>query len=300
MSYQMDLEYIDTIKEKDKKKEVYKSKWDAKSFKDVMLKLYQLDKQDRKRRYSGWFMYLEDLKVSGTTSLSGRFRYAEYGYKGKWVHADSMEERDNDKSLREGEEQYVYFYFRLSDGLLLLQGDMKVTRSKVEDYISNIGKEKLKNSGYDNIAIRTLLREDFHKEIEKLDLVKLIEVEIQTEKTSSYENEAVIEAKRQAAEVEANYASVILRSKYRQQGLKNIGQYLEGFKPRGSKTVASGVKNIKVIGDQNGELRRVYLDKIAEKYTRDLETDENKQLKKERVHTALNGIGEMREKIWRE
>ncbi|MGG3823166.1 hypothetical protein ABEU79_15575, partial [Geobacillus thermodenitrificans] len=271
-AYQIDFQ---KLKKSPDGKETYSDFWNYCNFKGMIDDITSRNKNDIKKVHNGWFMLLDEIKefnekVNNTEHkyMVGRFLYAEYGYVGKLRHVDTLAQRDHDKDPREGEERFVYFYIRASDGLLLLQGDTKVIRSKVESYFSELGKGYLQAKGIYDISVSTLLRGDFLDEVKKLDSVNKIEIELAVEKANSYENELMRVAKKQAEEFEANYATIVMQSKYKKKSLKGFEKLLEKIKPRGAVAPVKGVSNIKVIGNQDGELKRVYLSKISEKYSR--------------------------------
>lgn len=303
-AYQIDFQ---KIKESPDGKETYSSFWSYNNFKNMIDDIISKDKNDIKKVHNGWFMLLDEIKeVSDTVNntehkyMIGRFVYAEYGYVGKLRHVDTLEQRDNDKQPREGEEKFVYFYIRSSDGLLLLQGDIKVIRSKVEDYFSHLGKEYLQSHDIQDVSVSTLLRGDFLDEIKKLDIVNKIEIELAVEKTNSFENELMRMAKKQAEEFEANYATIVMQSKYKKTSLKGFERLMEKIKPKGDDRPVKGVSNVKVIGKQDGEFKRVYLSKISEKYSVNIKVNENKNLDREDVYKKIRNIGLKREQLWRE
>jgi hypothetical protein len=303
-AYQIDFQ---KLKKSPDGKETYNNFWNYDNFKNMIDDIISRDKNDIKKIHNGWFMVLDEIKECSETVnntehkyMVGRFLYAEYGYVGKLRHVDTLARRDNDKNPREGEEKFVYFYIRASDGLLLLQGDTKVIRSKVESYFSEFGKEYLQTQDIYDISVSTLLRGDFLDEIKKLDSVNKIEIELAVEKTNSYENELMRVAKKQAEEFEANYATIVMQSKYKKKSLKGFEKFLEKIKPKGNAAPVKGVSNIRVIGKQDGELKRVYLSKISEKYSVNVKVDENKNLDPEDVYTKLKNTGLKRELLWRE
>lgn len=310
-AYQLDFQRLG----KDSKGEdEYQDYWNYSKFKTMVDDILSRDPNDIKKVHNGWFMILDEIneitekinaKLRGKSVkkehkyLTGRFMYAEYGYVGKLRDVDTLAQRANNKKTREGEEKFVYFYIRASDGLLLLQGDMKVIRSKAEDYFYSLGKDYLDNNDVINFSISTLLRGDFLDEVSKLEDVTKIEVELAVEKTSSFENEVMKKAKNQAAELEANYATITWQSKYKKKGLSGYQSLLETIKPKGTKAPVSGVSNIKVIGKQDGEYKRVYLSKISEKYKLDVKVDDKKNIDSRDMYNKVKDVGKKRQPLWR-
>jgi hypothetical protein len=295
--------------------EVYRDFWNYSAFKELLEEIVDKNPNDIKQIHNGWFILLDEIKeISESYKINnqgkeeevehkylvGRFLYAEYGYVGKLRHVDTLAQRANNKLPREGEEKFVYFYLRESDGLLLLQGDMKVIRSKVEDYFARFGREYMENHNIYDLTISTLLRGDFLDEVKKLDEVTKIEIELAVEKTNSFENELMKRAKQQAEEFEANYATIVMQSKYKRSGLKGFDGMLEKIKPKGTTAPIKGVNNIKVLGKQEGEFKRVYLSKISEKYTLNIQVDENKNINAEDVYNKVKDIGRKRDGLWRD
>lgn len=306
-AYQVDFQKLDKV---EGDKEVFKDFWDFKNFSKMLTNVMSKKLNDLRIIHNGWFMLLDKFNQVNTTFkyknkevpynyLVGRFLYAEFGYVGELWDVDTLAKRKNTKKPREGEEKFVYFLLR-EDGLLLLQGDMKVIRSKVENYFQVMGGEYMKNRGIYDITVSTLLRGDFIDEVKKLDAVSKIEVELAVEKTSSYENEVLLTAKNQAQEFEANYATLTMQSKYKKSGLTGFEGFLNKIKPKGTKAPIGGVNNIKVIGKQDGEFKRVYLSKISEKYPVTVKVDENNNILEEEMYNKIKLIGTKRESLWRE
>lgn len=306
-AYQVDFERLEKV---DGDKEIYSDFWSFESFTEMITGMMSQDINDLRIIHNGWFLLLDKVKKEKSTIkengnekplnyLVGRFLYAEFGYVGGLWDVDTLARRDNTKKPREGEEKFVYFLVR-EDGLLLLQGDMKVIRSKVEDYLQTLGEEYMDNRNIQRVSVSTLLREDFIDEIRKLDDVNKIEIELAVEKTSSYENEVLLSARNQAKEFEANYATLTMQSKYKKTGLTGFEKLLSNIKPKGSNAPVKGVNNIKVIGKQNGEFKRVYLSKISEKYPVNVRVDENKIINEEEMYNSIKEVSKRREVLWRE
>jgi hypothetical protein len=306
-AYQVDFQKLDKI---EGDKEVYKDFWSFKSFTEMITGIKSQNINDLRIIHNGWFLLLDKINQVNTiikkndkeipyNYLVGKFLYAEFGYVGGLWDVDTLARRDNTKKPREGEEKFVYFLLR-EDGLLLLQGDMKVIRSKVEDYLQTLGKEYMDNRSIYSVTVSTLLRGDFIDEVKKLDAVNKIEIELAVEKTSSYENEVLLSAKNQAQEFEANYATLTMQSKYKKTGLAGYEKLLNTIKPKGRKAPVGGVNNIKVIGKQNGEFKRVYLSKISEKYPVNVKVDENNNIIEEEMYNNIKEMGTRRESLWRE
>ncbi|WP_144501816.1 hypothetical protein [Bacillus thuringiensis] len=307
--YAFQLDFGKIVKDS-KGNETYKEFWDYAQFKKMFESILDKDINDRKKLNNTWFMSLdqgnefsEKIDKEGKklehTYIVGRFLYAEYGYVGKLRHVDTMQQREHDKHPREGEEKYVYFYIRANDGLLLLQGDMKVIRSKVEEYIFNNGKEYLDSQQINNFSVSTLLRGDFLDEVKKLDEVTKIEIELAVEKTDTYENELMAVAQNHAKQVNANYATIVMQSKYKKEGMSMVDKMLSRVKPNGSTRPINGVNNIKVIGKKEGELTRVYLSKISEKHVTKVKVDDNRVIDIDDIHKQMKEVGKKREGLWR-
>jgi hypothetical protein len=310
-AYQVDFHNIKKGKDG---KDVRSEFWDYNTFVDLLEDLLEQDQKDIKLNHSGWFHLLDSVeyrtievkeKIEGKETMVqkncilGKFLYAEYGYKANYRDVDTLDSRISDKTLREGEERFVHFYIG-EDGLLLLQGSQRLVRSKFEQYFQDFGNEFFENRGINLFTVSTLLKGDFIDEVNKLDNVMKIEVELAVEKPSSYENEVMKTARDQAIEFEANYAQIVWQRKYKKSGgLKGYVPFLSKIKPKGLKKPIQGVNNIKVLGNQNGELKRVYLSKISEKYTINVELDDNNQVIEESIYDEIRGVGSRREEIWR-
>ncbi len=288
-AYQVNLVYID----KEKNGEVYKDKWDSSELLSVLKSINDKDKLEKRQILNGWFMLLHELN-NEKAYITGCIQYAEYGYIGNLIDADTLSERENPKKLREGEEKYVHFLFRKNDGLLLLQGDTKITRAKFEDYINNKGKDKLDEFKLYGVQLETLLRTDFFEEIDKLDKVGQIHLEIETESPFADENEVITNAKRKALELNSTHFMLSFHAKYKRKGLEGYIPFLKSYHNK------KGVSKIKVVGKKGKADKVINTDTYAEKYPVSIKTDQNGKLVTEDAYTQIKRIAENRELIRRD
>ena len=265
-AYQIDVQYIQ--KSNSGKADTIKDTWDAKFFGKLLGEIYTRDNSAKKFVVSDeWFMLLSDLQEDEHT-IYGNFKCAEYGRVANLIHADTLKSRTNPKKMREGEEDHVHFMIRKKDGFVLLQYNIKLNRSKLQDYLDRHGKNTLMNSSYCSFNICSLLSVDFIEDLKKLDKVKSTKIEI-TSKVDTGENEFIREMQGEMEELEATHVSLEFKAKRVKDGLQSIVPYINKF--RGQR----GVTSIKVIGEQKGAEKSINIDKSHEIYRPDVNVDTN-------------------------
>jgi hypothetical protein len=198
-AYQIDLHYLDRTNRND----VDAIKWDASIVEQVFQHIMSLTPAERTRRYhDSWLMYLDYLDID-QHYIYGRFNSAEYGTTGELVHADNLSVRPNPKLVREGETQYTYFLVRKSDGLLLLQGNVRLNRPKIDEYIEQFGKPILTSNNITFLQVCTLVDNSFFESIRSLNVVNKIQIEVMTLEQSADESAAVGALRRESEEIHA-------------------------------------------------------------------------------------------------
>lgn len=282
-AYQIDLHYLG---KKEDGNEVDKVKWDADKFEKVLKHIHNKSIHDRQKKFNGWFTFLDELIIEDKVIL-GKFRYAEYGFKSDLIHSETLLTRENPRNIKEGEEKYIHFFVRKLDGLLLIQGDIKLNRAKVSEYINSIGEEEIQKQGLTFILVSYLLRKDFFAELEALERSKAFILEV-TKESLSGENEVIRELQNQVMEMEGNEVQLIFQAKYLKKGLQKVNFFVNKYKDK------PGIKNIKVVGNQSGAERIIDLDKQNEKYTGNFQTDENNMVISEDMYSKMREIGEGR------
>lgn len=291
--YELDFTRINNKNGKDE----YQFIWDYQLIKDILIRCKTDDLADIKQIFGNWFLVVEDIEEiniekengSKTTYLAGRFVTGEYGRIGDLRNVDTMKTRKNNKQKREGEDKFIYFAIRKEDGLFLIQGDVKVSRGKVSEYLNLIGAELIKNNSYLDLDISTLLKKDFLDEIKNID-ISSVEVEIAVEKEISYENEIITAARNSAKEFEANYVKVEWLSKYKKSKMKSVPQFLENIKPRGMGKPIKGINNIKVRGKEGSEDKTIFISRLSEKHELTLEFDTNNNPLKKEAYQQLSTL----------
>lgn len=285
-AYQVTLTYLDGKG----KEETFKDKWEPSEMLSILKSIDEMDKQDKKSNMNGWFMLLDEL-IEEKRYLIGRMQYAEYGYIGNLIHADSLVPRKNPKKLREGEEKYVYFLIRKKDGLLLMQGDIKLNRNQFEEYINDRGKEQIESHKLYSVQIETLYREDFLDEVSKLTKVSKVDVEVKTETTIADENEVITKIKGEAREIESTHFTLTFQAKYKRNGLQGYMPFIRKYKDK------KNISGIKVTGKEGVVEREIKMETFSEKHPIKIELDANGRLDRDNAYLKIKEVASKRSLI---
>ncbi|RAR39652.1 hypothetical protein [Paenibacillus sp. MDMC362] len=285
-AYQIDLHYLSG-----KKQQTDAIKWDPKVIKELLSHIISLPIADRTKHYhDSWLVYLDHYSEERLYYF-GRFGSAEYGTNGELIHADNYTLRPNPKNIREGETQYTYFAIRKSDGLMLLQGNLKVNRSLVEEYFENLGKSVIHKNALTYIQICTLINSSFFNDVNSLDTVNKIQVEVTTTVPGADENEAVKEMQKEADKTNATTVKLEFTAKFRRSGLVSAVPFLKNYKDK------PGVEKIVVRGKLAGAEKIIRMEDSQEKFKQTIEVDKNNQPKMKSVEIVLSGIMDVRKSL---
>lgn len=286
-AYQLDLHYLD----ESSKYATDAVKWDATIVEQLFLYIDSLTTDIKNRKYKdSWMMYLDHLTVE-EHYIFGKFLTAEYGTVGELVHADSLAKRKNPKQIREGETQATYFYVRKSDGLVLIQGNLRLNRPKFEEYIEALGQEVITRNSLTYIQVCTLVENSFFDNISELNTVHKVMLEVSKAEAAADENEAVRILQNEIEEVSATNVKLEFEAKYQREGMKGILPLVRKYKDQ------KGVTKIVVKGKLSGAEKVIKLDESQEKYIRKVEVDNNNQPMLSSVEEALCGIGTSRRSL---
>lgn len=283
-AFQIDLHYLDNYDGN----QVDAIKWDASIFQNVLTYINGLPLPDKTRRYKdSWLMYLDYLDYD-EHYIFGRLASAEYGTTGELVHADSLHVRPNPKQVREGETQYTYFLIRKADGLLLMQGNLRLNRSKFEEYIEYYGDSIIKGNSLTYIQICTLVTESFFEGIRQLNSVNKIQIEVSNQEVAADENEAVRVLQGEATKTESTSVYLEFKAKYQRSGLKKVIPFVQEYKDK------KGVTKIVVKGNLGGASKTISLEASQERYKKRVEVDNNNQPMLSSVEEVLREVAGQR------
>lgn len=282
-AYQMDLHYLDNSNHA-----TDAVKWDSAIVEQLFLAINSLPTEEKNRKYKdSWMMYLDHLTIE-EHYIFGRFASAEYGTVGELVHADSLARRRNPKKVREGETQATYFYIRKSDGLVLIQGNLRLNRPKFEEYIESLGQVVITSNDLTYIQVCTLVENSFFENIRELNTVHNIMVEVSKAEIAADENEAVRVLQNEIEEISATNVKLEFEAKYQRSGLIGSLGLVRKYKDQ------RGVTKIVVKGKLAGAEKVIKLDESQEKFFRKVAVDTNNQPMLSSVEEALAGIGNSR------
>ncbi|KYD03491.1 hypothetical protein B4102_3409 [Heyndrickxia sporothermodurans] len=296
-AYQFDLHYI---KQKTKMRlgkkvseDVYAIEWSFKFVYELLKEIFDNEAVGRKMNINDeWFMLLDDLQQDDKF-IYGKFKSAAYGTKNNLVHADTLESRENPKDKREGEESHTHFLIRKEDGFMLLQTtDIKMSRSKVQNYIEKYGEESIAYSKYTDINICSLVNLDLLDEIKKLDKINATVIEINA-KEKSDENEFVQDLQDEIESIQGTHVTLEFKARYSREGLGAMIPFIQKYKGQ------KGVTSIKVIGEQSGSSRSFNVDSYSERYRPTVKIDANNSPISEDVYDKIKNIGVNRDLLKR-
>lgn len=304
-SYQLDFQKLVEGDRKKNTSDKMVEYFNGDIFLKAILNLWNLEVSKRKKIYnSNWYMILdklyfyddnmnelekeEEILTKKTVKfVIGKIAHGEFGYVSELTNVDSLNRREHDKQNREAEDKYLYFSVRLQDGLLLLQGDTKLNNNKWIDYIYS-------KAGFNTKEVRSmfannLLKEDFEKEIEALEIHKSVEIEVSVEDSNDSENEIIKTINKQAGEINSNYYTIGWKAKYKNNSLGNVGNLIKQYVSKSNKIEAiKGVKKIKVIGQKSdGTFQTINLKNITRKNILSIEANSNSVLNCEETIASL-------------
>lgn len=284
-AYQLDLHYLNRV---GRGPEVDTIKWDASIIENILSDVYRSTNQQRTKRYQdSWLMYIDYLDIA-EHYIFGRFSSAEYGTRGELIHADSLISRTNPKEVREGETEFTYFYIRKSDGLMLLQTNLRLTRARFEEYIEDFGSAAIQRNNLTFIQVCTLVMQEFFENVRALNTINKLEFEVITTEAIADENPVVQALNNHAQRISSTAVKVEYGAKYDRTGLTNVIPLLRDYKDK------RGVNKIVVRGKLAGAEKIIKLDDSQESYKRKVEVDLNNQAMLESVLNALREIAAQR------
>lgn len=287
-AYQIDLHYI----VKRLGVEYDSILWDPQIMEEILTHIYSLPLADKTKKIQDWLTYLDYLD-SDEQFIFGRFLSAEYGTVGELIHSVTLTTRPNPKHIQEGEVQYTYFLIRKLDGFLLIQGDRRLTRSKVVEYIKEFGEQIMKKHNLTFIEISPLMANSFFDELNKLDKVDKIWVEISEKEVKADENLVVQSLRDDAVEINAKKIRLEFSAYYDRNGLLWTTRFFNKYKG------SPGVTNIVIRGKVGRAERFLNLESSQEKYKQRIEVDKNNQLIMRSVEEVLKNIASQREFVLR-
>lgn len=286
-AYQIDLHYQDNTNQVP----VDAVKWDGEIVAEIFKYIIDLPMQLRTKKYhDSWLFYLDHLDID-EHFIFGRFCSANYGTKGELIHADNLSLRPNPKEVREGETESTYFLIRKSDGLLLLQGNLRLVRNKLDEYIEHFGGEVISRYNLSFVQVCTLVNESFFNSIASLNTVNKLEIEVTAKEETADENEAVRALRNEAEEIRATNVKLEFSAKYQRSGIFNVLPLVRKYKSQ------PGITKIVVRGKVAGAEKVIKMSDSQEKYSPKLEMDANNQPMLSSVEQALRNIANSREKL---
>lgn len=261
---------------------VQKTTWDSSVFAPLLQKFNQTNASKSyltlKDKTNNLTILLEDFK-DDEEFIYGKFILFEYGRVAPLRNASTFTQRKNPKTIQEGEEEYVHFLIRKKDGLLLLQYNPKIGRSKLLSFFTENFKNEIENQEYIGFNICSLIALDFFKEINSLDRIKGTKIEVSSKVTSG-ENEFIRNAQNEMKSIESNTLQLYFKARYKNKSLSDVVPFINKYKDK------KGVTSIKVVGEQNGIEKTLNMRNSAEKIKLHVNIDKNGNILSEKLYTA--------------
>ncbi|MET1173790.1 hypothetical protein [Paenibacillus amylolyticus] len=282
-AYQLDLHYLSSDNHA-----TDAVKWDSSIIEQLFTEIMGLSDRERNIKYNdAWLMFLSHVSIY-EHYIFGSFYSAEYGTVGELLHADSLEVRKNPKGIREGELAPTYFYIRKADGLILLQGSKRLTRSRCEEYLERLGASVIADNDLTYIQLCTMLNTGFFSQIAELNSVNNIQLEVTKSELPADENPAVIALQNDLEEISATDVKLEFVAKYQRAGMNKVIDLVRRYKQQ------KGVTKIIVKGKLGDAHKTVNMEESQEKYTKRVEVDTLNQPMLSSVEDALIQIASQR------
>lgn len=261
---------------------IQKTTWNSSVFAPLLQKFNQSNESNSyltlEDKTNNLTILLEDFK-DDEEFIYGKFILFEYGRVAPLRNAATFTQRENPKTIQEGEEDYVHFLIRKKDGLLLLQYNQKLGRSKLLSFFTENFKTEIENQEYFGFNICSLIALDFFKEINSLDSIKGTKIEVSS-KVASDENEFIQSVQEEMESIESNMLQLYFKARYKNKSLRDVIPFVNKYKDK------KGVTSIKVVGEQNGIEKTLNMNSSAEKIKPRIDIDKNGNILSEKLYTA--------------
>lgn len=144
----------------------------------LITEIFKIDKKDRKLNISSEkFCFLDDFSISESKAICKlTFKTAKHSYRAPLIDKNTVEERDNPKTLDEGEVQKTHFLIKFKEGDAILFAEKYrggLTVQQLIEYINSFV-HKLYRSDYYSYFI--IPKDNIFEELENLKRVSLAKI----------------------------------------------------------------------------------------------------------------------------
>ena len=275
-------------------KELIEIKWSPSIVSEIFEYIMSLDERERGEDSPGeWFFYLGGVRFDMKGCIYGWFESVRTDIRTDLRRRSTMATRKNPKNEDEGEVRRTHFYFRLSDGLFLLDsfGTGFVTNRRVEEYLASKAKIVFEKHGIQYIQFANLVDKGFLDKLDKFEVLRVAQIKLKVEQKAQYDEEdAIGHLQSQSQEFEANYLNVDIgksRAKKRGMNVQKVAGFLRQLMKNRSEIISGTIEGIR----SDGGSPKLKLKGIEEKYPKTFNTDSNGEVLSEDVINYIMEIG---------
>jgi len=206
-------------------------KWNPTFIEAVLEHIMQLTEKDRVHQQPGeWFFYLGGYKIDKREKdpthedcLYGWFESVRIGFTTNLRRLSTMDIRPNPKEKDESEIHKTFFYFRLKDGLLLLDTyfDNIVTHRRIESYLASKAEDVFQKFKIKYITFHNLISKGFLEKLRNFEVIRLAQIRLNVQSETPYDTQDAIGSLQEISRsTNANYLDITMgRSHARKHGL---------------------------------------------------------------------------------
>lgn len=253
-------------------------------------------KNKEESKQDEWFFYLDSVSLTDAKKLVyGWFKGARIGTKIPLIEKGTFKERENPKSLLEGERTKTHFVLRKQDGLFLLESSgHTVTPRRIENYIETRYRDKFDERCVHHITLKNLLDPRFIERISELHSIKTATIKVSVQPDRYGQNEAIAVMQRDAAPTMANYYILKIGLDKRRQGM-NKDALVAWIREKMSDS--QHILSARVEGKIGDEDAHIDLKGIEEKYTFSVPTNIQGEVLSKKVLSHMIELGRSRKRI---
>jgi len=288
----------------DKEENILEVNWKPDIIEKIFNHIINLDKKERVQIKEGeWFFSLENMKIDkkeipgDEDCLYGWFEGVRLGLRTDLKSLSTLTTRENPKKPDESETQRTYFYFRLKDGLFLLDtysGNV-VTVRRLENYLEEKAQPIFKKYNIRNIVFHHRINKGFLEELDKFDVIRLAKVRIKIQDKNEYDTkDAIGYLKEISRRTYANYLDIVVgRRKAKKRGLiiPNLKEFLQKLLENRQEIVSGIIEGSR----SDGGPKTLKLDGIEEKHKEKFLVDEKGEVLPEHMFEFMIEMGNKKE-----
>ncbi|MEG6512437.1 hypothetical protein V6C32_10985 [Desulforamulus ruminis] len=253
-----------------------------------------MDKRDE------WFFYLANVKVDKRKNdptyedcILGWFESVKIGFRTNLKKRSTLAIRSNPKAPDESETRKTHFYFRLRDGLFLLDNysNNVVTSKRLETYFTEKFELVFGNKNVRHITFSNLVNQGFLEELEKFNVIRLAQIRLKIQSTEPYDTgDAIGSLQEMCRPTNANYLELVVgRKNARKNGLSPsyLKRYLQKLMGNHQEIVSGTIQGSRT----DGGSPIVKLKGIEERFSNSFEVAADGEILSEPMFAYMIEIG---------